>query len=185
MSVSLRLVTLLSVKGSRRDALERPFQRENERSTDALLRHPQSLREYVAELRDAVEAEVPMRLHQSGVEVEGEGGSHLGTPRWTADFRRYIAGSPYATYEQGTEVHWVAPHRSALARMENGSSVTRAAAGMVWLLPLNRYSPREAWSVQVGRLANVVAIEAAEAWAFEALRRWWVFFCEQPRGRPI
>ena len=170
---------------SRREALATPYRRDHERSTDAKLRHPQSLREYIAELKDAVEAEVPMRLHQSGVEVEAAGGSHLGTPRWTADFRRYIAGSPFATYEEGTEVLWVSPHRSALARMENGSNTTRAAAGMVYLLPLNRYSPREAWTVQVGRLANTDAVEAAESWAAESLRRWFTFYVEMPRGRPI
>jgi hypothetical protein len=176
----------LSAPPNRRESLERPYRRESERSLDAKLRHPQSLREYINELRDAVEAEIPERLHQSGVEVEGDkGGSHLGTPRWTADFRRYIAGSPYATYEEGTDVQWVSPHRSALARMENGSAVTRAAAGLVYLLPLHRYSTREAWSIQVGRLANTQAMEAADAWAYESLRRWWVYYCEQPRGRPI
>jgi hypothetical protein len=171
---------------------DRPFKAEHERSTAARWdRHPQRLRDLVRELHEARESEMGTiaRLHGGGVEwepmVEGEyyGGSKLGTPRWDARFRRYITGPDCETTEDGD---WRWPLRSSLFRLSISRSGTdRLAAAFCWLLIHHRYNVREAWAAQCGVLADPAIADAAEAWASEALGRWWKRYVEQPLGRPI
>ena len=173
-----------TVISARRSLLDTPYQREHQERRASLFRQPQSLRDYLRELHEAVDAEVPDRLHRSGIEWETqEGGSHLGTPRWTADFRAFITGSPCAIFDDGTGTYWRYPLRSALFRMTvSGSGTTRSAAEYVFYLPFDGYSVRDAWGRQLGIMARPSANEVAEAWAAEALKRWWGFYVEQPYG---
>ena len=186
---------------------ELPYRRDHERSKDVTLRHPQTLRDYLRELREANEAEVVAKLHGGGglsapPERTGKGdplswniqtasthASHAiepgsrGTPRWTHAFRAYITGADCDTSEDG---EWRWPLRSSLFRLSIGRSGTdRLASAYVWLLPHHRYGVREAWAAQCGILADPAIADAAEAWAAEALRRWWACYVEQPRGRMI
>lgn len=187
---------------------QEPYAREHERSVMALAAPPRTLRERLRALRAAVEAESVDRLHVAGVEAERgadaravaasivtgrplepapEGGSHLGTPRWSHDFRACLTGSPFAVdvAEDGV-LHWVRPLRSSLARMDlSASGVDRLAARMAHALPLHRYGTREAWAALCGPLADPAIAYAADAWADEALRRWWSYYTEMPRGRPL
>lgn len=159
--------------------LESPYQRDHERSNMARLRHPQSLRDLMRELRDAVEAESVERLHVQGVEPE----SALGAPKMSP---RMLSRLGAATAVNEDETAWVWPHRSALYRMGLArSGVTRSAGEFVALLPTHRYNVREAWAVQAGSLIRPAALDVAEAWAEEALRRWWGHYIEQPRGRML
>lgn len=192
----------------RREALSRPYAREHERSIAAIGAQPRTLRELVRALRAAVEAESVDRLHVAGVEAErgttasvvaraiaegrpvprvDSGGSHLGTPRWSHDFRAYLTGSPFAVdvAEDGVP-HWRRPLRSSVARLELSSSgVDRLAARTVHALPFHHYNVRETWESLCGRLADPAIAHAADAWAAEALRRWWERYVEMPRGRPL
>ena len=164
---------------------DRPFRRDHERSTAARWeRHPHWLRDLVHELRDAWEAEIPTRLHHGGVEWEpGDGGSKLGTPRWTVAFRSYITGPDCETTKDGD---WRWPLRSSLFRLSISRSGTdRLAAAFCWLLIHHRYSVREAWAAQCGVLADPAIADAAEAWAAESLRRWWRYYVEQPMGKML
>lgn len=194
-------------KHDRRAALLSPHQVEHDASEAARFRHPQTLHDYVRELRAAVEAESVDRLHMAGVEAEAGpsprliataiaqgrdipraegGGSHLGTPKWSHDFRTYLEGSPFATYPDGAAYYWVHPLRSSVARMENdGSGITRLAARTVHALPFHRYAVRDTWWSLCGPFANGDAEYMAETWTHEALRRWYGFYVEQPMGKPL
>ena len=162
---------------------ERPYKDEHERSTAARWeRHPTRLRDLVRELHEAREAETVTRLHKGGVEWEpGAGGSKLGTPSWTVAFRHYITGPDCETTEEGD---WRWPLRSSLFRLSISRSGTdRLAAAFCWLLIHHRYNVREAWAAQCGVLADPAIADAAEAWAGEALGRWWGRYVEQPMGK--
>lgn len=168
-------------RDDRRAAMLAPHRREHERSVEARLRHPQSLRDLLRELREAIDAESVERLHVAGVEPE----SQLGAPRMSPRMASRL-GPALATTERDGDERWVWPHRSALARLAlSRSGVDRAAASMVALLPLHRYHAREAWAAQAGALARPEALEAADAWAAEALRRWWREYVTPPRARML
>lgn len=164
---------------------DRPFRKAHEASTVARWeRHPQRLRDLVRELQDAHEAEVVTRLHRGGVEWDANsGGSKLGSPRWTVQFKAYITGPDTDTTEDGD---WRWPLRSSLFRLSISRSGTdRLAAAFCWLLIHHRYNVREAWAAQCGVLADPAIADAAEAWAMESLSRWWKRYVEQPLGKPI
>jgi hypothetical protein len=170
-----------------RDALHRPYRQQHEATTrDRFERHPQRLRDYIRELKDAVEAETVTRLHKGGVEWEprrdddsDSGGSKLGTPSWTAQFRAFITGPACSIDEEG---EWRWPLRSSLFRLSVSRSGTdRLAAGFVFLLTRSDYSVRAAWARQCGVLADPAIADAAEAWAAESLRRWWELYVDLPR----
>jgi len=154
-----------------------PYRRQHEASTLARWeRHPQRLHDLVRELRDAWEAEIVVRIHERPF----DGG---GTPRWTVAFRSYITGPDCETTKDGD---WRWPLRSSLFRLSISRSATdRLAAAFCWLLIHHRYSVREAWAVQCGVLADPAIADAAEAWAGEALTRWWRYFAEQPMGKVL
>jgi hypothetical protein len=175
-------VTLVAApsRQDRRSALLSPHQSDHERSVALRMRQPHTLRQLVRELEDAHQAECVTRLHQSGVEWDGAGGSHLGTPRWTVAFRSYITGSDCDTTQDGD---WRWPLRSSVFRLSISRSGTdRLAAAFVFLLIHNRFHIREAWSAQCGILADPAIADAAEAWAMVALSRWWGRFVEAPLG---
>lgn len=162
-----------------------PYSRDHERSIEARWqRHPQRLHDYVRELQDAWNSEGVDRLHGAGVEWEpGDGGSKLGTPRWSNEFRAYVTGNDCDTTRDGD---WRWPLRSSVFRLSVSRSGTdRLAAAYVWLLCRNRFHVREAWAMQCGILADPAIADAAEAWASEALRRWWRRYVEQPLGKVI
>lgn len=164
---------------------DRPYRSDHERSTIARWeRHPQRLRDLVRELQEAREAEVVTRLHRGGVEWDANsGGSKLGSPRWTTAFKAYITGPDCDTTEDGD---WRWPLRSSLFRLSISRSGTdRLAAAFCWSLIQHRYNVREAWAAQCGVLADPAIADAAEAWAGEALGRWWGRYIEQPMGRPL
>lgn len=195
-------------KPAGRLARERPFGRENDASLEASWRHPQSLRDYLLEFREACEAELPGRLHTGGVESEqgvtvrqvanaiatnqpiptsaNAGGSHMGGPRWSAEFRAYLdaGGSPFATYvDDHGEEQWAYPLRSSIKRLEQSrSGVDRSAAEYLYLLRRCRGNAREAWAAQVGALARTTILDVSDSWALECLRRWWKAFVERPIG---
>lgn len=55
----------------------------------------------------------PLKIHRSGVWSDVEGGSALGSPAWTADYRRWIEESPFATvHESQVGVNCVHPQQS-------------------------------------------------------------------------
>lgn len=196
-------------KPERRVAIERPHRREHERSIEETWRAPESLREYLVAFREACDAEHPERLHSGAEHVESEpgptpyaiaaaiiagvalpkapdsGGSHMGGPRWTADFRAYIdaGGSPFAIYvDDHGETQWSHPLRSALRRMDlSSSNIDRLAASFCYLLRRCHGNHREAWAAQLGRLADPALVDVADSWAAESLRRWWRFYVERPR----
>lgn len=165
-----------------RRALELPHRLEHERSVARAMREPVTLSDHRRALARALADEAVQRLHRGGVEWEpGEGGSHLGTPRWTDAFRRYVTGTDCDTTADGD---WVWPLRSSVFRLSISRSGTdRLAARYVWLLAHHRMGVREAWAAQCGRLADPAIADAAEAWAMEALRRWWRRYVELPTGR--
>lgn len=175
-------------KGGRRgddaiDAHRRPYREQHERSL-RWERHPTRLHDLVRELQEAREAETVARLHSGGVEWEpGDGGSKLGTPRWTAAFRAYVTGNDCDTTQDGD---WRWPLRSSLFRLSISRSGTdRLAAGYCWLLIHHRYNVREAWAAQCGVLADPAIADAAEAWAAVALTRWFHRYVERPLGKPL
>lgn len=176
--------TLTRPKPAARAALERPYQRESEQSIERAMRRPQSLHDHVHELQVAHGQEVVARLHIGGVEWEpGDGGSALGTPRWSHAFRRYVTGNDCDTTQDGD---WCWPLRSSVFRLSVSRSGTdQLAARFVWLLIHNRFHVREAWAQQCGPLADPAIADAAEAWAGEALRRWWRRYVELPHGKPL
>ena len=161
-----------------------PYAVQYERSVERATRHPQRLRDYVRELEDAFQDETVGRLHQTGVEWEpGDGGSKLGTPRWTAAFRAYVTGPACAETLEG-DFRW--PLRASIFRLSISRSGTdRLAAAFVFLMLRNRFHVREAWVQQCGILADPAIADAAETWAAESLRRWWGYYVETPRGRII
>ncbi|GMU80032.1 MAG: hypothetical protein AMXMBFR46_28200 [Acidimicrobiia bacterium] len=185
-----------------------PYAQQYARRLGLLAREPRSIREGIALLRWAVTVEGVDRLHVNGVEAEqgltargiaqaiadgrelprvDAGGSHLGTPRWSHDFRTYITGGPFGTdvSEDGV-TYWLRPLASSIARMDISSSgADRLAARTVHALPFHRYNVRETWTAQCGRFADPAIADAAEAWAADALRRWWGFYTEMPRGKLI
>jgi hypothetical protein len=189
-----------------------PFHRAYTASLEAKLRHPQTPREYLREFRSACDAEAPERSHGSGVEAERvtgsqvataivrglplpapEGGpSSMGGPRWTHEFRAYLdaGGSPFSTYiDDHGEEQWAYPLRSSIKRMEQSrSGVDRSAAEFLYLLRRCRNGPREAWAIQCGKVGVIAAgnvLEVADTWANECLRRWYGYFMERPRGKPL
>lgn len=167
------------------EARERPFRDQHDRSLSTRFdRHPTRLRDLVRELQEAREAETVTRLHIGGVEWEpGDGGSALGTPRWSAQFRAYVTGPDCDVTHEG---EWRWPLRSSLFRLSISRSGTdRLAARFAWLLIHHRYNVREAWSAQCGVLADPAIADAAEAWAVVALTRWWHRYVEQPMGKPL
>lgn len=168
----------------RRGSLDAPYRDAHERSVGSRLDRPHRLRDMVRELREAHEAETVTRLHRGGVEWEvNAGGSALGSPRWTGAFRGYVTGNDCDATDEG---EWRWPLRSSLFRLSISRSGTdRLAAAFCWLLIHHRYSVREAWAAQCGVLADPAIADAAEAWASEALRRWWDRYVERPRGRPL
>lgn len=125
-------------------------------------------------------------LHPEGghERIRDEGASHTGSPRWSADFRSWLdaGGSAYAIYiDDHGEEQWAYPLRSSVARMErSGSGIDRLAAAYLYLLRRCRMNYREAWQVQCGRFADPAIFDAAEAWAAEALRRWYLAFIMRP-----
>lgn len=198
-------------KPAARAALESPHQREHERSVAAQWRAPERLRDFLREFREACEAEHPGRLHGAGVESEQgvtvnaiasaivsggpmpaapvSGGSHLGGPRWTADFRAYLdaGGSAFATYvDDHGEEQWAYPLRSALRRMDNSRSrIDQLAAAYCYLLRRCNGHHREAWAAQLGMLADPALVDWADSTATEALRRWWSYYTSRPLGRRL
>lgn len=168
----------------RRADLLTPHRIDHERSVERKARVPMTLRDYLRELHAAAESETVTKLHQGGVEWEvGAGGSHLGTPRWTAAFRSYVTGSDCDTTADG---EWRWPLRSSVFRLSISRSPTdQSAARFVFLLMHNRFHVREAWTAQHGPFALPDTDSAAEAWAMEALRRWHQRYVEQPRGRAV
>jgi hypothetical protein len=180
-------------------------------SKDATWRHPRNLHEYLHEFREACDAEHPDRLHGNGVESEqgvtvnaianaivrnvptprviDSGGSHLGGPRWTQDFRAYLdaGGSPFATYVDDVgEEQWAWPLRSSIKRMDlSASRIDRSAAEFLYLLRRCRGHHREAWAAQVGALGRGTILDVADSWATESLRRWWGHFVARPVGRIV
>lgn len=183
-----------------------PYEQQYKQRLGLLAREPRNIREGLGLLRWAVAAEGIDRLHVAGVEAEqglttraiaraitsgGElpriesGGSHLGTPRWSHDFRTYLMGSPFATdmAEDGV-TYWLCPLASSIARMNiSPSGEDRLAAQTVHALPFHRYNVRETWMAQCGRFADPAIAYAANSWAADALRRWWGYYVEMPRGR--
>jgi hypothetical protein len=196
-------------KPSGRVALEQPYARANQQSKDATWRSPTNLHGYLHEFRQACDAEHPGKLHGQGVESEqgatvnaiasaivrdlplpvstNAGGSHLGGPRWTHEFRAYLTagGSPFATYTDDMgEEQWAYPLRSSIKRLDiSGSRIDRSAAEYLYLLRRCRGHHREAWAAQVGILARDSILDVADAWATESLRRWWARYVERPLGR--
>lgn len=172
-----------ATKPAARLAIESPHQREHDRSRDALLRHPRTLRDHIRELRDAREAETVTRLHTGGVEWDDAGGSALGTPRWTVAFRSYITGPDCGTDLDG---EWRWPLRSSLFRLSvSRSGEDRLAAAFVWLLMHHGYDVKEAWAHQCGPFADPLIADVAETWALAAMTRWWGRYVEQPQGRML
>lgn len=168
-----------------RDALVRPYRDAHDQSVRTRWeRHPHRLRDLVRELQDAREAETVTRLHRGGVEWDAQsGGSKLGSPRWTVQFKAYVTGNDCDTTEDGD---WRWPLRSSLFRLSISRSGTdRLAAAFCWLLIHHRYNVREAWAAQCGVLADPAIADAAEAWAEFALARWWGRYVEQPHGKPL
>ena len=162
-----------------------PYRTDHERSiSDRWERHPHRLRDLVRELQEARGAEVVTTLHRDGVEWEtNEGGSKLGSPRWTTAFKAYVTGNECETTKDGD---WRWPLRSSLFRLSISRSGTdRLAAAFCWLLIHHRYNVREAWAAQCGPFADPAIGDAAEAWAMEALGRWWKLYVEQPMGKAL
>lgn len=183
-----------------------PYDQQYRRRLGLLAREPRNRNEGLALLRWAVAVEGIDRLHVAGVEAEQglttrsiaqaiaegrelprveSGGSHLGTPRWSHDFRTYLMGSPFATdvAEDGV-TYWLRPLASSIARMElSATGADRLAAQTVHALPFHRYNVRETWMAQCGRFADPAIVDAADAWAADALRRWWGYYVEMPRGK--
>ena len=161
-----------------------PYADPHERSVARATRHPQRLRDFVRELEDAWQAEAVVRLHTPGVEWEpGDGGSKLGTPRWTNDFRAYVTGNDCDTTVDGD---WKWPLRSSLFRMSISSSGrVRRAAEFVFLLMHCRFHASEAWARQCGPFADPAISDWSETIAHRALETWWGYYVEQPRGRPL
>lgn len=183
-----------------------PYAQQHGARLGLLAREPRNIREGLALLRWAVAAEGVMRLHVDGVEAEQglttqtiaraiaecrelprieSGGSHLGTPRWSHDFRTYIAGGPFGTdvAEDGV-TYWLRPLASSIARMDiSAAGEDRLAAQTVHALPFHRYNVRETWMALCGRFADPAIAYAAVPWAADALRRWWGYYVEMPRGK--
>lgn len=159
-----------------------PFRSAHEASVASRWeRHPTNLRALVRELMEAWQAELPTRLHNGGVEWEpGDGGSKLGTPRWTDAFRAYVTGNDCDSTKDGD---WRWPLRSSLFRLSISRSGTdQAAAAFCWLLIHHRYSVREAWDAQRGPFADPSIAAVAETWAEGALQRWWRWYVQTPAG---
>jgi hypothetical protein len=154
--------------------LEAPYRRDHERSIARRWeRHPQTLRQHLRELREAWDAEAygVIRLHDRGLEMDA-------SPHWTSAFRSFVTGNDCDTTEDGD---WRWPFRSSLFRLSVSSSGTdRLAAAYIWLLVHHRFHLRDAWARQCGPFADPGIADAAEPWAAEALRRWWVRYCELP-----
>jgi hypothetical protein len=169
-----------SEKPEGRIALERPYERDHTRSTEARFAQPTKLRDYVRELMDAWETETKevTRLHQKGVEW-----SQLGTPRWTRAFHDYVTGNDCDTTREG---EWRWPLRSSIFRMSiSRSGRDRLGARFVFLLMHNRFHVGDAWAQQCGLLADPAIADAADDVALAALIRWWGYYLALPEGKPL
>jgi len=164
------------------EARERPFRTDHKASVRTRWeRHPHRLRDLIRELQDAREAETVTRLHRGGVEWDAQsGGSKLGSPRWTAQFKQYVTGNDCDTTEDGD---WRWPLRSSLFRLSISRSGTdRTAARFVYLLMTHRYHVRDAWAALCGPFADPDVANAAEDVALAWLTRWWQSYLCRPVG---
>jgi hypothetical protein len=120
---------------SRRQLLEAPHADDYARSVARRMTPPHNFAQLIGWFLSEYRAEIPARLHVSGVwrdQVTGSeadagitavGGSLLGTPRPSDPFRAYIEDSPFATetaeYEghKDPHGHYRFPLRAALAKL--------------------------------------------------------------------
>jgi hypothetical protein len=162
-----------------RVALEQPFARANQQSSEARFRTPTRLHDFVRELMDARESELRIeRLHQQDADW-----NVMGSPRWTKAFEGYVTGNDCDTTRDG---EWRWPLRSSIFRMSiSRSGRDRLAARFVFLLMHNRFHIREAWAQQCGLLADPAIADAAEYVAIGALTRWWSYYLAHPEGKPL
>jgi hypothetical protein len=166
---------MITPRNGRREAFESPYRVAHQRSAEARFQLPDHLRE----LQDAWQAETVTQLHARGLEWEPqEGGSKLGTRRWTVPFRAYVTGNDCDTTEDG---EWRWPLRSSLFRLSiSRSELDRLAAAFVFLLLRHGFDVRQAWAQQCGILSDPAINEVATVWAADALRRWWREYLQQP-----
>jgi hypothetical protein len=142
---------------------------------------PRSLTALIRWFRPRWEAETPIRLHSAGVwrsrpdeytpsaEV---GGSLLGTPQLSPDFRRLIENSACEIDRESGD--FVRPARAALYRL--GLNKPRTAER------LTRFA-RGGWDINMILIAERLDPEDGEILLREGLRLWWREFEERPTTR--
>lgn len=119
---------------------------------DRKAREPQTLREYVHELRKAYADEVPGRLHSRDTDAGG-------VPEWTPAFAHYIDGRPSATNPDET---YVTPFRAAITFMERGDVAQQMRATVIRWVVVGGMDPTEA-AKQWAPFERVVALHACRA----------------------
>lgn len=134
-------VGLALAKPARRAALERPYQSEHEQRQKERLDEPPPtrLRDLLAWYAGAWDQEVPIDLHKWEVWRDhgqhAEGGSHLGSPAYADQFRRYLENIDSELDEDG---YFMRPVHAALSRMHRRWPLTvqalymLARSGMDW-----------------------------------------------------
>lgn len=142
-------------------------------------REPRTLRDFLRELRTAMEAEVPVRLHQRGVEADEAGGSALGTPKWSSAFRAYVTGIPSQLTQDG-DYRW--PLRASVSRMCRSGWMEQEAARFVWLTLAHDFDWLEAARILTETtLRTDSRFRASAQWiAVSAFRLWWQRYREEP-----
>lgn len=165
---------------------DRTYQRDHERSVYARMetgREPRTLAGYLRWYAEAWRAETPDSLHDPGVwrdyGEQGQGGSALGSPRYSDSFRRYLENSAHETDEDG---YLVRPLHSALARIESGTQRHPGKPLTVeWLWSLARCG----FDVQRAADARGRQMEEALVMVTFGLRLLWKVYAESPRGRRV
>ena len=183
----------------REAGFQAPYLASNERRR-AEGRPPRNLGELLGWFEAAIWAENPSDIHSSDVwrdyGEEGQGGSRLGTPRWSDGFRRYIEAArwwdPPDKDEQGKDKkpawletdpdgYFLRPLQVALVKIARGAGGYPAQPEVArWLVHLAQ------------RRFDWQAAGAAEGWSeaqarftYEgALRLLWRVYRERSNGRP-
>lgn len=193
----------MQVSVSRRGQQERalvaraaPFALEQEASQRRAARAALEPRGFAALLHwyaVAWRAEPPLAMHGAGVWVGRQeqreglpvwptellGGSHLGAPRWSESFRRFLTDHPARLDQDG---HYCTPLRAALWRLTGrGEDAERPfMARFLWRLGC---SLDGAGAFDLEKCRGTIPPQVVRVYAEAGLARLWRLYREQPEAR--
>jgi hypothetical protein len=132
---------------------------------------PRNMADLLRWFREAWTSEMPARLHDRGHEEDG-------SPHWHAAFRSYIAGSDWATDQDGSVLRPVRAHFSGWAH-SSGRNCLRAR--LLFVLACHDFDPAAAWEALRGPAVTDWDHMHREDTTEATLRRFWRACQHEPR----